>query len=387
MRILALDSSGLVASVALVEEKEGRTEVIASYSTNYKKTHSQTLLPMIDEMMRRVETEIESVDAIGVSNGPGSFTGLRIGVATAKGLAFALGKPIIEVPTLEALAFQLPLQDKLVCPIMDARRNQVYTGIYRTNGDKVEVVLPQTALKMDVLKEKLKKYKEEVLFLGDGVPVYFQQLMQWKKEGYALDVVPAHLSRQNASSVGVLALAYWKQGRVVSGEACRPEYLRVSQAERERMEKEWVVEKWKASDIEQIAELEASLFLDGWSLSSFRESFAQENVLGIIGRNQEKVIGYLLCYLSKEEGNLVKIGVDAKFQRRGVGNRLLKEMEREVETGGIKEIFLEVRKSNHTAISFYEKEGFLEVGFRKDFYENPKEDGVCMKKVLGGDRC
>ena len=126
MKLLALDSSGLVASVALVEDDN----LIAEYTIQYKKTHSQTLLPMLDEIKKMVELDLSTVDAIAVAAGPGSFTGLRIGSATAKGLALALEKPIVPVPTVDGLAYQLYGTDALVCPIMDARRSQVYTGIY-----------------------------------------------------------------------------------------------------------------------------------------------------------------------------------------------------------------------------------------------------------------
>ena len=130
MRILALDSSGLVASVAVVEDGMTDDQVIAEYTVNYKKTHSQTLLPMLDEIVKMTELDLNSVDAIAVAAGPGSFTGLRIGSATAKGLGLALDKPLIHIPTLEGLAYNLCGSSDIVCPIMDARRGQVYTGIY-----------------------------------------------------------------------------------------------------------------------------------------------------------------------------------------------------------------------------------------------------------------
>lgn len=132
MKILALDSSGLVASVALAEDDN----LIAEYTVQYKKTHSQTLLPMMEEIGRMVELDLATVDAIAVAAGPGSFTGLRIGSATAKGLAFALEKPVVPVPTVDALAFQMYGAGDLVCPIMDARRSQVYTGIYEFIPDR-----------------------------------------------------------------------------------------------------------------------------------------------------------------------------------------------------------------------------------------------------------
>ena len=131
MKILALDSSGLVASVAVMQDDTLQAE----YTVNYKKTHSQTLLPMLDEVAKMTELDLNTIDAIAISGGPGSFTGLRIGSATAKGLGLALKKPLIHIPTVDALAFNLYGVEKLICPIMDARRNQVYTGLYRDGAD------------------------------------------------------------------------------------------------------------------------------------------------------------------------------------------------------------------------------------------------------------
>ena len=126
MRVLAIDSSGMTASVAVVEDDR----TIAEYTMDYKKTHSQTLLPMIDEMSKMIELDLSTIDAIAVAGGPGSFTGLRIGSATAKGLGLALNKPLINVPTVDALAYEIYGCEDIICPIMDARRKQVYTGIY-----------------------------------------------------------------------------------------------------------------------------------------------------------------------------------------------------------------------------------------------------------------
>ena len=126
MKILAIESSAITASVAIVDEEN----VIAEYTINHKKTHSQTLLPMIDEICAMTETEVDDIDAIAVSVGPGSFTGLRIGVATAKGIALSKDKPMIAVPTLEGLAYNLVGTSKVIVPIMDAKRKHVYSGIY-----------------------------------------------------------------------------------------------------------------------------------------------------------------------------------------------------------------------------------------------------------------
>ena len=232
MKILALDSSGLVASVAIVEADN----LIAEYTINYKKTHSQTLLPMMDEIIQMTETELDSVDAIAVAKGPGSFTGLRIGTATAKGLGLALGKPIIGIPTVEGLAMNLYASRDLICPLMDARRNQVYTGIYKYENGNLLVVKEQVAVGIEEIIDALNLIGTPVVFLGDGVPVYKEIIESKMTVPYTF--APAHMNRQRASAIAVRAIDYWKKGLYTSADEFVPEYLRLSQAERERMEKE-----------------------------------------------------------------------------------------------------------------------------------------------------
>ena len=227
MRLLALESASLVASAALYED--GR--VTAEYTTNNKLTHSQTLLPMVDEIVRMTGTDLKSLDAIAVSSGPGSFTGLRIGAATAKGLALALEKPIVPVPTLDATACNIFGTDRLVCPVMDARRGQVYNGIYR-NQESLQVVRASRALSVEELMEDLNALGEPVILLGDGVPVCREAAAAQLKVPFAF--APANLDRQRAASVAVLGARLFEEGKTVTSGEFVPEYLRKSQAERQR---------------------------------------------------------------------------------------------------------------------------------------------------------
>lgn len=237
MRILALDSSGLVASVAIVEKEQKSEHMLAEYTVNYKKTHSQILLPMLDEVAKMIELDLNSIDAIAVAGGPGSFTGLRIGSATAKGLGLALNKPLVHIPTLEGLAYNLCGTTSIVCPIMDARRGQVYTGIYKFDGDKLIVLEDQMAISIEELGEKLQAYKEEIIFLGDGVPVFQERLVTSIMKDRNICFAPAHLNRQRAGAVAALAFHYYEAGRIETAAEHEPDYLRVSQAERERKER------------------------------------------------------------------------------------------------------------------------------------------------------
>lgn len=231
MRILGIESSSLVASVAVVTDDV----MTAEYTVNFKKTHSQTLLPMIDEVVNMLGIELDSVDAIAVSGGPGSFTGLRIGSATAKGLGFAMKKPLVQVPTVDAMAYNLFESDLLICPIMDARRNQVYTGLYRCKED-LKVVKAQCAMDMGELVRELDERGETVVFLGDGVPVYRPLIGEMMKTPHLF--APAHMNRQRAGAVAALGAKYLVEGKVVTAEEFKPDYLRKSQAEREAAEKE-----------------------------------------------------------------------------------------------------------------------------------------------------
>ncbi len=231
MKILGMDSSGLVASVAIVEDDA----LIAEYTTNYKKTHSQTLLPMLEELRSMIELDMETVDAIAIASGPGSFTGLRIGSATAKGLGLALGKPLVEVPTLEGLAWNLWGSGKIVCPLMDARRNQVYAAAYeflpQGEGFELHALIPQDPIDIGDMLEKLAQLERPVIFLGDGVPVYRDIIRSRCAVPYAL--APAGSNRQRASSIASLGAVYYAQGRTVAAADHSPIYLRKSQAEQE----------------------------------------------------------------------------------------------------------------------------------------------------------
>ena len=232
MKVLGIDSSGMVATVAVVED----TQMLAEYTINYKKTHSQTLLPMLDEVAKMMELDLNTIDAIAVAAGPGSFTGLRIGSATAKGLGLALKKPLVSVPTLEGIAYNFCGSEKVICPMMDARRSQVYTGIYEFQENTLKVLEDQMAVPVEEVLEKLNQTGREVILAGDGVPVYLELIEKNLKVPYLL--APAHLNRQRAGAVAVLGIQYAKEGKLESAMEHQPDYLRLSQAERERAQKQ-----------------------------------------------------------------------------------------------------------------------------------------------------
>ncbi len=272
MKILAIESSGLAASVAIATE--GR--LIAEYTTNFKKTHSETLMPMIDEIVRSTDTDLKEIDAIAICSGPGSFTGLRIGAATAKGLGLALGRPLVAVPTLQAMAYNFYGANQLVAPMLDARRDQVFAGVYTfseefynmfssgngggpqaaeakspecggmnfpengsgpqaacANGFSfcMEEVVPGGPMAISELIEKLNAIGEDVIFSGDGAERFRGVIEQ--SAAFPFTFAPLHKNAQTAASVAALAVEHYKKGITVPAADFAPDYMRVSQAERE----------------------------------------------------------------------------------------------------------------------------------------------------------
>lgn len=395
MRVLAIDSSGLTATVAVVEE----TQTVAEYTINYKKTHSQTLLPMIDEVVKMTELDLGTINAIAVAGGPGSFTGLRIGSATAKGLGLALNKPLIHVPTVDGLAYNVFGCEDIICPIMDARRNQVYTGIYtfsKKAGEKegrnlvepvFQVIKMQMAVSIEELAERLNRYRRPVVFLGDGVPVYENVLAEKLTVPYSF--APAYMNRQRAAVVGTLAIQYYKSGKFETAEEHRPDYLRVSQAERERAQREKeaeiIVRELKVEDSAAVAEMEQQIFSDSWSEKSVLETVQQKQSVCFAAEKAGHFLGYLLAYHAADEAEIARIAVQKEARRQGAAGKLMQALEHYCEEHKMEKLLLDVRESNEAARSFYTKNGFVEDGIRQGFYVNPSEDAVLMSRQLGAD--
>lgn len=229
MTILAIDASGVTASAAIVTE----SKTIAEFSISCGLTHSQTLMPMVDEMFKTTGLSPRDVDFIACTSGPGSFTGLRIGAACAKGLAAGLSKKIIPVPTLDALAYNIFGTDACIAPIMDARRGQVYSAFYRYGGGVFERVSEYEAEDVRRVAEKAAVFGRPVVFLGDGVYPNLEILIGCKN----FILAPPSLNLQRAASAGALALRLVEEGKAVTPEDFRLIYMRKPQAEREYEER------------------------------------------------------------------------------------------------------------------------------------------------------
>lgn len=390
MRVLAIDSSGMTATVAVVED----TQTIAEYTVNFKKTHSQTLLPMIDTMGKMIELELKSIDAIAVAGGPGSFTGLRIGSATAKGLGLALEKPLIHVPTVDGLAYNLYGCQDIICPIMDARRKQVYTGMYtfarrELEGSKetelvLDVLEAQNASPIDELIERLNIHGRPVVFLGDGVPVYQDVIREKMRVPFSF--APASANRQRAAVVGALGIQYYKEGKFETAMEHQPDYLRVSQAERERAEKERkavvAIRQMKVEDAAAIAEMEHQTFSDAWSEKAILDTLRNPKTICLVAEKIGKIVGYCIVYTADDEADIARIAVLKESRRFGVASELIHALDVICWENQIQIIMLDVRVSNDDARAFYEKHGFTQDGIRENYYKNPIEDAILMSRAV-----
>lgn len=233
MKILSLDSSANSASVCVYDAVESK--VIGEFYINTKLTHSQTLVPMIDSLMNSANLKLSDIDVFAVNVGPGSFTGIRIGVSVIKGMAMALSKPCVATSTLESMAYNfIGYDDVIVCSCMDARRNQVYNALFNIKDNMVCRMCDDRAISVEDLHNELNSYDRRVILVGDGANLCFSQ----KSDDSRVELAKPNNRYQTASSVALCADVAIKNNNVITAQALMPSYLRPSQAERERQNKE-----------------------------------------------------------------------------------------------------------------------------------------------------
>lgn len=231
MKILALETSAVAASVAICEDEA----LIAQSFQRTGLTHSATLMPMLESMLKNCGITFNEIDLIAVAAGPGSFTGLRIGVSAAKGLAWSHGKPCAGVSTLEAMAWQLVGMSGVVCAAMDARRQQVYNALFEIEEGKPVRLTPDRAISLDELGSELVKIEKKQIFVGDGAHLCYNA---FQNKEYPVQMAPAHLQFQSAWGVARSALEQARAGQLTDAAGLVPNYHRLSQAERERLAKQ-----------------------------------------------------------------------------------------------------------------------------------------------------
>jgi len=393
VKILAIDTSGLVATVAVADGDV----LVSQFSIQFKTTHSQILVPMLDAIQSNIGPFMNTIDAIAIAKGPGSFTGLRIGAATAKGLCLALDKPLIPVPTVDALAYNLYGTEKIICPMMDARKSQVYTGLYTfvpTSSEgtmeqkfTMKTIESQTVLGIEEIADKINEIGKPVVLLGDGIPVYHDKLEKLLKVPFS--VANLNQNRQSAAAVAALAMTIYEDGGAISGMEFAPDYLRQSQAEREGGSADGGKKKLpkrpgvirireiRAEDITEAAELEKKcLGAEAWTEKQLLEAQARDDTVYVVAEKTGKIVGLCGVRNVSGDGEITNVSVSETCRNEGIGYKMLKQL---IERGrgiGITAYTLEVRAQNAPAIRLYEKLGFKSEGVRPNFYENPTDDAA-----------
>lgn len=228
MLILALDSSAGPASASLIEDEK----IVSEFYINTKQTHSQTLMPMVESVLKMTQKTLDDLDCIVVSVGPGSFTGVRIGVSCVKGLAMVKNIPCVGVSTLRAMAENARGTDCVLCAVMDARCGQVYNAIFRVTGDRIERLCEDRALPISELYEECCHYGEQLMLVGDGAQLCYKTFAD-----FGAKLLQPQLQYQRASGVGMAAKTMFENGEHVTPDALMPLYLRLPQAERELKKK------------------------------------------------------------------------------------------------------------------------------------------------------
>lgn len=226
MRILAVDTSAKVSSVSVVEDNS----VLAEFNINMGLTHSQTLMPMVDDCLKEAKISLDTIDAFAVSAGPGSFTGIRIGIGAVKGLAYGLNKPCVALSTLEGLANNVACFSGIICPVMDARCSQVYTAFFEAENQSLTRLSEDRAISIDELYDLLTSFKKNIIFVGDGADLCYNKL---KDKLPNLYLAPPSVKFQRASSVGLSAIKKAQSGETVSAAEIMPCYLRLPQGWKE----------------------------------------------------------------------------------------------------------------------------------------------------------
>lgn len=409
MKILGIDTSGLVGAVAVADGDM----LVSQFSIQYKTTHSEILMPMMEDIRSKINLDLSTIDAIAVAKGPGSFTGLRIGSATAKGLALALDKPIIPIPTVDAIAYNLYGVEKIICPMMDAKRKQVYTGLYtfvpNTPEGKsfertfdMQVIHEQFATSIEDIVGRINEIGKPVVLLGDGIPAYHDELEKLLKVPYS--IAPMHQNRQSGAALVALAMQYAAQGRMISGDEFAPEYLRLSQAEREAQENDSGkiaedrekrklesrktpgivrIRPMTAEDIDDAALLEKeNLGKEAWNGKQLLDALTRDDTFYLVAEKAGRVVGMCGVQNISGDGEVTNVSVARDCRGEGIGYKMLKQLLERGRGIGIKDYTLEVRAGNEHAIRLYERLGFKGEGLRPGFYDEPKEDAAIYWKRL-----
>lgn len=372
--LLAIDTSSLVLSCALAE----KDRLVAEWTVQKRLTHSEQLIPHLDAMMKEAGVSKEDITAIAVSIGPGSFTGLRIGLATAKMAAYIWKVPIVGVDTLESLARNMEGAEAFILPLEDAQRGHVYAALYGA-FDEFWKEAPEEAAPIDDVIAAALRHGGPVIAVGECADTYKEKL-----ESAGIRVAAPHSRLARAGSVARAAWARLeKENRMIRSPFFRITFAAVRQRSYGKTAREILIREAEEKDVSAIYDIGCLCFSDAWRKETVHHDLMEnEHSFYLVAEEDGFITGYGCFWFIAGEAQLVNIGVRPCCRRQGIGRMLLQKGIEEARSHGMQTMFLEVRVSNLSAQKMYETFGFKNLGLRKKVYELPIEDGYVMERAL-----
>lgn len=374
MKILSIDTASNICGVSILED----TNLICQLDQNTGRTHSENLMPMINQAFEQANLTLKDIDLLVCDKGPGSFTGIRIGVATTKAFHDSLSIPCIGVTSLETLAYSVK-KEGFIVSILDCKNDNCYFSLYKLIDSQYIEIIPPTA---DTITNALKICRQNhlvntpITFVGDGSEIY-QDLIchEFENENYLFATSENNLL--NSYYLGLAGLNKWKENKL---DDVLPLYLKKPQAQRnlEETSKNIEIAPMTLEDLSQISDTLTSDFDEFWSDSILKEELNAENSNYIVAKLNQKIIGFAGIKILVDEADIMNIVVKKDSRNQGIGSLLLEKLITLAQKSNLASITLEVMEENYSAIHLYRKFGFKQTGLRKNYYQN--KNGLIMTK-------
>ena len=369
MKVLSIETSSKICSVAILEDKH----LVKKIELNNGLTHSETLMPLIKQILEETNLTLPQMDLLVCDIGPGSFTGIRIGVATVKAFSDSLDIPAVGISSLEGLAYSIKT-DGIICNIIDCKNDNCYYAVYQLeNGQYTLLESPKADSVENCLTFLNYKYANSTItFVGDACEIYKDKI-KTTSSNFALP------NNEKSDTVDVYALGIagiHKYIQFGEDKNLLPLYLKKPQAQRQLEGKNIIIENMKMSDLEN---LKISDFDDFWNIDILKDELTSETSQFICAKYENKIVGKKKKKIVLDEADIMNIAVKKDYRRQGIATLLLNHILNICKEKGIKTINLEVNEENFSAISLYQNFGFEECGRRKQYYDN-KYDAILMKK-------
>ncbi len=375
MKILSIDTASNICGVSILED----TNLICKLDQDTGRTHSENLMPMLQQAFRQSNLSLNDIDLLVCDNGPGSFTGIRIGIATIKAFCDSLNLPCIGISSLEALAYAIQ-EEGFIASILDCKNDNCYFALYeRKNSNYHEIIAPtaetiENALNLCAQKISLNK---SITFVGNGSVIYQESIVHKFKENAILAPLDANIL--DSYLVGLAGFHKYKQNQL---EDVLPLYLKKPQAQRQLEEKFKNIEiiPMTQEHFDKIASTLTSDFDEFWNANILKDELASKNSNYFVAKWKEEILGFAGIKSMLEDSDIMNIVVKKDFRNQGIGSLLLKKLILLAQESNFISVTLEVMEENYPAIHLYKKFGFKEIGMRKNYYQD--KNAIIMKFTL-----